>query len=459
MRRNRAIFRFIFDNCVRQGLLITMLDVFLFWTSVISLIWLMGTTPVLLRNRFELTRLPGQVMQKPGLMPGQLPGRKSEQNHAESQAGNHGKTQRGTHEETSHEDTGIPSWNISVCIPVRNEEKVIEALLESLRHQTVTPLEVLVLDDQSNDRTPELLRKQKILFDQQEKPLTILEGQPKPADWLGKPWACHQLSQPARGDLLLFLDADTIAEPTFLKRIDTAFQQHQLDMLTIWPHQTLGTFWEKTVIPLMYYALVTLLPSIYVYRSPRWMPMPFRRTFRTAFAAACGQCIAFRRDAYQTIGGHEAVKQNVVEDVELARHALQHHCRVRMFEGVTSLRCRMYTSEQEMYQGFRKNFLAGFGNHLPLFLSAALIHILVFLMPFLIVPYAMFTHQPLLLLLSAGAVGLLLAHRLLLASWFQWNPAYGLLHPLGVLWFQRLGFTKVLDRLLRREHHWKGRSI
>jgi len=413
-----------------------MLDSFLFWTLVISLIWLAGTTPVLLRNRFELTRLPVGAGQKP----------KEKQN------------------ENRKKDTVVPSSALSVCIPVRNEELVIESLLESLRQQTSMPLEILVLDDQSEDRTPELLRKEKERFegervDGSHQPLILLQGEPKPPEWLGKPWACHQLAKHARGDLLLFLDADTLAEPTLLERIETVFQQQDLSMITIWPHQILGSFWEKTVIPLMYYALVTLLPSIYVYRSPRWMPPPFRRTFRSAFAAACGQCIAFRRDAYDAIGGHESVRMEVVEDVELAKRALARGLRLRMFEGVTSLRCRMYRSPQEMFQGFRKNFLAGFGNHLPLFLSAALIHIAVFLMPFLILPYAIFSHQPLLILLSAGAIGLLLAHRLLLASWFQWNPVYGLLHPLGVLWFQRLGLTKVLDHLLRREHHWKGRSV
>lgn len=423
---------------------------------------------MLLRNRFELTRLPVGAGQKP----------KEKQN------------------ENRKKDTVVPSSALSVCIPVRNEELVIESLLESLRQQTSMPLEILVLDDQSEDRTPELLRKEKERFeggiereieeelegervdgrrtkgervdgrrtkgervDGSHQPLILLEGEPKPPGWLGKPWACHQLAKHAQGDLLLFLDADTLAEPTLLERIETVFQRQDLSMITIWPHQILGSFWEKTVIPLMYYALVTLLPSIYVYRSPRWMPPPFRRTFRSAFAAACGQCIAFRRDAYDAIGGHESVRMEVVEDVGLAKRALARGLRLRMFEGVTSLRCRMYRSPQEMFQGFRKNFLAGFGNHLPLFLFAAFIHIAVFLMPFLILPYAFFSHQPLLILLSAGAIGLLLAHRLLLASWFQWNPVYGLLHPLGVLWFQRLGLTKVLDHLLRREHHWKGRSV
>lgn len=429
-------------------------DLILLWISLISLGWLVLTTPVLLRNRFELTRLPKLRLLSPTHPDKTLvvidPAEEPENVPAKGSAKDSAKNVKNTHNQP---------LNISICIPVRNEELVINTLLDSLRRQTWPFMEVLVLDDQSEDSTPSLLNAQKARFSADKIQFTILCGRPKPSGWLGKPWACKQLADHATGDVLLFLDADTEAAPDFTERIAAAIEDQALDMLTIWPQQKLGSFWEKTVIPLMYYALVTLLPAIYVSRPPRWMPPPFRNTFRTAFAAACGQCIAFRRSAYKIIGGHQAVKSNVVEDVELAKLARFHHLKVRMFEGITSLSCRMYRNEKEMFQGFRKNFLAGFNHHLILFVSAALLHLLVFIFPFFIFIYALFSQNAVLLLLSSGSAGLLFAHRLLLSSWFQWNPAFGFLHPLGVLWFQRLGLTKILDHLLQRKSAWKGRNI
>ena len=386
----------------------------LFWLSSFSLFWLLITSLVLIRNRYSLTQLSS-----------------SKNQHSSGQ-------------------------KISVCIPARNEEAVLERLLQSVCIQKYPDFEVIVLDDNSDDNTPQIIDEYKKSF---PGIITRLKGKPKPKGWLGKPWACHQLSEEAGGNILLFLDADTCISPGMLAGIDFEISDKQLDMITVWPDQHLTGFWQQTVLPLIYYALVTLLPSVYVYRDPRWMPTIFAKKFSPLFAAACGQCIGFTKEAYKKTGGHAAVKSAVVEDVELAKLAKKKLQKLRMYTGRGSISCTMYNSAQEMFSGFRKNFLAGFGNSLPLFFSAAILHLIVFVLPFFAVVHAWLTLDRPLFFMAASSVTLILFHRLILAIWFSWNPIYALTHPLGVLWFQWLGLVKITDHLSGRKVLWKGRKV
>ncbi len=391
-----------------------MSELTLFWFNMFGLFYLLATTVVFIRNRFDLTPLSN----------------------------------------ASTSNNKRPK--ISVCIPARNEETVIGLLLQSVCIQDYESFEVLVLDDQSTDKTPEIIQSFVINYPNL---ITHLKGKPKVEDWFGKPWACQQLSNAATGEILLFLDADTRLQPDMLKNTAVSFHNYSLDMLTIWPRQILGSFWERTAIPLVYYALVTLLPAIYVYRSPRWMPSFIQRKFLPAFAAACGQCIAFTREAYDVVGGHQAVKQEVVEDVALAKKAKVSGLRLRMFQGVGSISCRMYRSEREMFEGLRKNFLAGFGNSLPFFISAGIFHFVVFVLPFITLIYSLSIYSPALFSISVASISIIFLHRVILSVWFKWNPVYGLLHPLGVLWYQWLGLVKLWDHLTGKKIQWKGREV
>lgn len=345
---------------------------------------------------------------------------------------------------------------VSICIPARNEEKTIGTLLHSLSLQKYPHFEVLVLDDHSEDQTVNIVDGFK---DSLSGRLNLLQGKKKPDDWLGKPWACQQLGDKANGEIFLFLDADTLLEGDAIEHIAAAFVNQPADMITVWPRQILGSFWEKCVIPLVYHALLTLLPSIYVWRDPRWMPSFLAPHFRRTFAAANGQCIVFRRDMYQKIGGHSAVRDKIVEDVELAKAVKSAQGRVRMFEGCGAVSCRMYNNQNEMFMGFRKNFLAGFGYSLPLFMLSALLHLIVYLFPWVIFIISLMSGNTVHLWLSATAISLTLIHRFLLSVWFNWDPLYSLLHPLGVLWFQRLGLYSLFDYFTGKKTEWKGRKV
>ena len=345
---------------------------------------------------------------------------------------------------------------VSICIPARNEEHNIERCIRSALNQKYPELEVLVLDDESTDDTT------RILYDLKEEypyELILLSGKPKPEDWLGKPWACQQLGEAASGDIIIFIDADVWLHPNTITRTVRTMGGDVLDFLTVWPQQKLESFWEKTVVPLVYYALTTLLPFAYVKKSPKWIPTRLREESAPLFAAACGQFMAFKRSAYDKIGGHQSVKNKIVEDVELAKNIKAKGLIMDMYNGIGSVHCRMYQSQDELFEGFRKNFLAGFGYNIPLFIGMGLLHVIVFVLPYLSLAYGLLTDTTLISILSALVILIVLLQRILLSKWFNWNPLYSLTHVLGVGWFQRLGITSLQDYFGNEKASWKGREV
>ncbi|MFH5831842.1 glycosyltransferase [Halalkalibaculum sp. DA384] len=350
------------------------------------------------------------------------------------------------------------SPKVSLCIPARNEESNIRRCVETALDQRYPHLEVLVLDDQSTDKTGAILSSLKQNHPRSEN-LVLLKGKPKPADWLGKPWACQQLAEAAEGEILIFADADTWFEKQTVGRVVRTMGRDVVDMVTVWPRQVLGSFWEKMLIPLVYYALLSLLPVHYVFRAPRWMPPFLYSRVTPLFAAACGQFMAFKANSYHKIGGHQSVKSQVVEDVALAKKIKSAGLSMRMYYGSRAVGCRMYRSEKEIREGFRKNFLAGFGYRLPFFGLMGLLHLLVYVYPFVMLAWAISAGSVAIFMWAGIPVLLILAHRFLLARWFGWNPLYGLLHPVSVLWFQLLAVISAKDYLGDSSVTWKGRSI
>lgn len=379
---------------------------------VISIFWLLITSLILFRNLFDFGALAAEN-QKP--------------------------------------DQSVPM--VSICIPARNEESVIERAVSSVLRQTYSNFEVLVLDDGSDDRTPEILSS----LSKSHAELTVLQGQEKPGDWLGKPWACQQLGEAAKGDILIFMDADVWLDSDAVSKTVSALGSR--DAITVWPKQFTGTFWEQMVIPLIYHSLYTLLPAKYVERKPRWMPGFIHKKFNAEFAAACGQYFAFRKEAYRTIGGHKSVKDAVVEDVELAKNLKRSRQALKMFHGVGTVNCRMYTSHNELFSGLRKNFFAGFNRNIPLFALMSILHLIVFISPVIIFLYAVFSANYPLALLSVLPLMLMTLQRLLLDIRFGWNPTLSLLHPVSVCWYQILGIVCLKDHLSGKKAVWKGREV
>jgi chlorobactene glucosyltransferase len=263
------------------------------------------------------------------------------------------------------------SPKVSILVPARNESEHVEETLNRLLDMEYPDFEVIVLDDVSTDDT--FQRAQAIAW--RDPRLSVIRGQPLPAGWLGKNWACYQLAQHAKGDILIFTDADVRWEPAALSALLHLLQRTEADLLTVWPTQETVTWSERLVVPMMMFTIINYLPELAV----RYIPWP-------VFAAANGQCLAFRRAAYLHIGGHAAVRENVVEDMGLAWNIKRHGLRLVMAEGNRLIHTRMYRAWAEVRDGFAKNILAGHGGK-PFFLVlSGIFHWWLFVVPWLWLP-------------------------------------------------------------------------
>lgn len=257
---------------------------------------------------------------------------------------------------------------ISILIPARNEAAVIEQTVRRILAQTYSAFELILLDDGSTDDTA-AIALQTAAGDPR---LKIISGTPLPAGWLGKNWACHQLSQAAVGDLLIFVDADVQWAADALLSLLHMREQGAADLLTIWPTQLTLTWAERLVIPLMNFAILSYLPIIGVHYTPY-----------ATFAAANGQCLLFRRSAYEKIGGHAAVRDNILEDVTLSRLIKKNGFKLYMADGHQRIACRMYNGWSAVRDGFGKNILAGHRHSLPFLLLSTIGHWSMFIWPWL----------------------------------------------------------------------------
>jgi chlorobactene glucosyltransferase len=338
---------------------------------------------------------------------------------------------------------------VSICIPARNEEAVIERCVTSALKQNYPNFEVLVLNDNSTDGTTQILDKLSGIINN----LHHLKGEAKPNDWLGKPWACHQLSTHAKGKYLIFIDADVwLGEYAISKAVNALSKS---DSITVWPKQQVVTFWEKLVIPMIYYGLYSLLPAKYVEQNPKWLPKDLRDKMAPKFAAACGQFIAFNRNIYDEIGGHTSVKQEIVEDVELSKTIKRNGNTITMYDGVETVNCRMYRSHHEIFEGLRKNFFVGFGRNTPLFLFMAALQLIVYVIPFFVLFMGNDSQQ----LFSLILIGIIFLQRWMLDHKFKWNPFVSLLQPLTILWFEILAIRCLWDYFTGNKAQWKGREV
>jgi chlorobactene glucosyltransferase len=261
---------------------------------------------------------------------------------------------------------------VSILAPARNEAAVIGETIISFLTQNYPDYEIILLDDNSTDGTAEIAQQaaRTILSTGNPFQLTFLKGKPLPEGWLGKNWACHQLSQAATGDILVFADADVAWESSALASIINLLEETQADVLTVWPTQITVTWSERLVVPMMSFAITAYLPEVFV----RFLPWPI-------FSAANGQCLAFRRAAYILTSGHAAVRSNIVEDIGLARLTKRWGLRLVMADGNHLIHGRMYHNWNEVRKGFGKNILAGYGNQPAFLILSALFHWWAFLFP------------------------------------------------------------------------------
>lgn len=330
---------------------------------------------------------------------------------------------------------------ISIIVPARDEARNLGRCLDSLRALRNVDVEILVVEGGSTDGTRAIAEAAA----REDPRVRVLDEPPLPAGWVGKPWACWNGAQAARGAWLLFTDADTWHAPESLAT--TAELARDADLLTGLTRQELGTFAERVAMP----------PVFLLIRTAAGGAAP-ERFADPEHAIANGQYLLWRREAYERLGGHEAVKGSVIEDLALARLAARARLRGR-FEDLTGLvAVRMYRGWGDMLRGWRKNVATGATVTPPLaFAKVALL----FLAGLLALPAALGAVAAGVWWLAAACAALWL-----LVAWGVRGAAEGaegprawhaLLHPVGFAFFGVVLTLSVWDRVSGRGPGWKGR--
>jgi chlorobactene glucosyltransferase len=257
---------------------------------------------------------------------------------------------------------------VSLLIPARNEEANLELLLPTLVAQDYANLEIIVLNDHSTDRTLKIAQR----YAARDARLRVIEGGELLPGWLGKPNACRQLAQNATGDILVFTDADTLWQPDAIGLCVKAMQATNADAMCAWPQQILSGWFSSLVQPWMTWSVLALLPV--------WLiPNPKHKLI----VSANGQMLAFKKECYASINGFEPVKHSILEDMALARNVKAQNLRFVLLNGLGSVKCKMYSSTQETFDGFAKAAFVGLGSSVPALLVSILFFAWLFLAPWI----------------------------------------------------------------------------
>jgi hypothetical protein len=245
-------------------------------------------------------------------------------------------------------DPGPVAERVSVLIPARDEQAQIGPCLRRVLDQTgVDDLEVLVLDDESADRTADVVREAAA----DDPRVRLISGSRPPPDWLGKPHACDQLGRAASGTVLVFLDADVRLAPHAVAATVGLLRSSGLDLVSPYPRQLARTAAERLVQPLLPWSFLTTLPLRLAERSGR-----------PSLTAANGQLLAVDARVYRAAGGHAAVRDAVIEDVELLRAVKRAGGRGGVVDGTGLATCRMYADWPGLRDGYTKSLWAALGS-------------------------------------------------------------------------------------------------
>ena len=337
---------------------------------------------------------------------------------------------------------------VSVIIPAKNEEKNIANCLGYFFKQNYKNFEILAVDDRSTDRTPHLLENFKTLS---PVPFKIIRIEKLPPGWTGKNHAMFAASKAASGDWLLFTDADTSHRPESISTAVACVLEKKIDFLTLAPEVESRSFWEKTVQPLAVSSLAL------------WFQSEKVNEPGSGVTLANGQFLLIRKEAYEKIGGNEAVKNEVVEDVELAKKIRGQGYLVQFLNGTKIYSTRMYSSLKEIKTGWTRIFTYLFNKNIPAILHKIFLFLFFSLLPFVVLAAEKvfwLTGSPhfnkILFILSAAVSGWIVLIRCIGNKFLKTSPWYAFLHPLGsvvMVWI----LTACIGRIVfNKPSAWRG---
>ena len=331
---------------------------------------------------------------------------------------------------------------VSVCVPARDEERGIAACLESLLAQDYPRFEVIAVNDHSSDRTGELIRE----LAEKDSRLIALDGKDLPQGWLGKPFALHQAFQRSKGDILLFTDADPVFKPHALSTAISTMREKGLDALTLMPQAEFGSFWERAVQPVIFGFIASLTR--------------FRKVNSTDHKSAMGfgAFLMFTRSAYETIGGHEGGKADVLEDVLIAKRLKKAGLKLLVADAKRLFSIRMYYGFQEIWSGWRKNmFLAMKKSVLRALYYISMVQMFV-ITPYLVLIWNLVEGTGLVWIgLSLFGVSMVSAAKIKTCDEMGLNRLNACLFPIGAVVMAAIMLNSMVQTLFFSRTEWRGR--
>jgi len=332
---------------------------------------------------------------------------------------------------------------VSVLIPARNEEKNIERCLDSLKNQLYKNYEILVLNDNSTDRTGKILDR----IAAKDPRVRVFTGNTLPDDWYGKPYALHQLSSNAKGEILIFTDADTIHSPASISWAVTNMQCLKVDMISGYIGQVFLKFGEIITVPLMFFLTSFVIPLFLN-----------RFTKMSYFSAAVGQYIVIRHEVFKAIGGCREFKKKTSEDIYMSRLVKRRGYSTRFLNITEHVNCRMYDGYHSAIEGIGKNVFDFLGKKtLVIFLLAVAVLFFLFF-PFPLLIGCIINNSP-------WTIHILIVNILYSLTWLftflgqRLNWWYGFLWPLLFLNLLYMAAWSWFRTVSGRGFFWKDRRV
>jgi glycosyltransferase involved in cell wall biosynthesis len=332
---------------------------------------------------------------------------------------------------------------VSILIPARDEEGNIARIVDSALSSRNVELEVVVMDDHSSDRTVEIVQA----IAAGDSRVRIESAPPLPEGWAGKQHACQALAQTARGEVLLFVDADVEFDPDGVARAVGFLESSACDLVSGFPRQITGTWMERLVIPLIHFVLLGYLP----------LPA-MRRSHEESFAAGCGQLFVARRTAYEKSGGHASIRATFHDGLQLPRAFRRAGLKTDLFDATRVATCRMYHSAGEVILGLAKNAHEGMAGRLAIWFWSAILLLSYVVPPALVVAGLVSGSRAAWWSIAVVATAVGMGTRLVLAVRFRQSIIGALLHPLGVTILLAIQWYSWVLRRAGRGVAWKDRA-
>ena len=340
---------------------------------------------------------------------------------------------------------------VSILVPARNEQhRVLEDCIQSILAQDYPRFEVIAVNDRSTDTTGTILET----LAESDRRLQVIEGRELPEGWLGKPYAMHQALQCARGEWILATDADMIFEPPALRTALAQTLAADAEAMTLLPHFEASSFWERVMIPAW-----------------AWVFLMFALSYRiddpkADRAVGIGGFFLMKRRLLDRIGGYEALKDEVMEDVRLAEKIKRSDARLLFEHAPALMRTRMYKTFAEMWECSTKNWFSGVNFSLPFALFCVASMYVAAVVPWLI---AVWSGIAMAVGTTASVSGLFIPAAL---SWLLQvvviaivstrsgvSPGYAFTAPLGLGVMYAMLFDSSIRISTGRGVMWKGRRI